>query len=300
MRYRPFGATGTAVSAISLAMTDSARRMGPSEWTNLVHLALENGVNCFEIVGRDPAILDGLAHGIKTLDRHLLFIALRLGSTGDRSYDFSPASVARTVEGVLARTGFDYLDAVLLDDPADDALPPDTLGILKALRAADRTRMIGISGSNPAVDAYITTRAFDVLAIPYGLTSGWITRNRIRAALDHDMSIIGQEFCSEELCNPPTSSLLTRRGGLLGTKPSYVPGSTGTYAFLHETRGWTPQEICLAYALTQPALATVQITTDQAAHLEKYCDVAEREMPPGVASRIEMARFGGASAQAKT
>jgi len=76
-------------------------------------------------------------------------------------------------------------------------------------------------------------------------------------------------------------------------------GTSGGYDFLHETRGWTPEEICMAYALTQPALATVQITTDQAARLAELCDVAEREMPPGLASRIEMARFGNATIKGK-
>ena len=92
MRYRPFGVTGTAVSAVSLALTDVQRRMSASDWTRLVYQALENGVNCFEIVGQDPAIQDGLAQGVKTLDRHLIFVALRLGSTGNRTRDFSTST----------------------------------------------------------------------------------------------------------------------------------------------------------------------------------------------------------------
>jgi aryl-alcohol dehydrogenase-like predicted oxidoreductase len=298
MRYRPFGVTGTAVSAVSLALTDVQRRMSVAEWTGLVYRALENGVNCFEIVGQDPAIIDGLAKGVKTLERHLIFVALRIGSTVNRTADFSAQNVARTVEAVLARTGFDHLDAVLLDDPADDALPPEALATLKALRAAGRTRMIGISGHNPAVDAYISTRAFDVLAVPYSLTSGWITRNRIRAALDQDMSIIGHSFFPQEVNNPDAPPLVARRNIFQRQAPA-LQGTSGGYDFLQETRGWTPEDICLAYALTQPALATVQITTDQAARLTELCDIAEREMPPGLASRIEMARFGNAVIKGK-
>jgi len=298
MRYRPFGVTGTAVSAVSLALTDVQRRMSVADWTGLVYRALENGVNCFEIVGRDPAIIDGLAQGVKTLERHLVFIALRLGSTGNRTTDFSAENVARSVEAVLARSGFDHLDAILLDDPADDALPPEALATLKALRAAGRTRMIGISGHNPAVDAYISTRAFDVLAVPYSLTSGWITRNRIRAALDQDMSIIGHGFFPQDIGNPDAPPLLAKRS-VFQRQAATPYGTSGGYDFLHETRGWTPEEICMAYALTQPALATVQITTDQAARLAELCDVAEREMPPGLASRIEMARFGNATIKGK-
>ena len=35
----------------------------------------------------------------------------------------------------------------------------------------------------------------------------------------------------------------------------------GTYAFLENTRGWKSEEICLAYALTEPCLASVQIVS---------------------------------------
>lgn len=302
MRFRPFGVTGTAVSAISLALTDGPKRLSAADWTRLTYAALENGVNTFEIVGRDPALLDGVAMGLQAVDRHLVFVALRLGSTGDRRYDFSAETLARTVEATLARGGFEYLDAVMLDDPADDALPPDALATLKALRAAGRTRMIGVSGVNPAVEAYISTRQFDVLAIPYNLTSGWTTRNRIRAALDHDMTVIGYDFYPEEmrsLVQPSTPSILQRRSLLAPKATAANPlAGSGTYAFLEQTNGWTAEELCLAYALTQPALATIQITTDQAVRLTELADVTERELPPGLSSRIEMARFGGAGPQA--
>lgn len=302
MRFRPFGVTGTAVSAISLALSDGPKRLSPADWTRLTYAALESGVNTFEIVGRDPALLDGVSLGLQAVDRHLVFVALRLGSTGERKYDFSAENLARTVEATLARGGFEYLDAVLLDDPADDALPPEALSTLKALRSAGRTRMIGVCGQNPAVDAYITTRQFDILSIPYNLISGWTTRNRIRAALDNDMTVVGYDFFPgemRELLQPSAPSILQRRS-LLGHRPTTANplAGSGTYAFLEQTNGWTAEELCLAYALTQPALATIQITTDQAVRLAELADVTERELPAGLSSRIEMARFGGAGQQA--
>ena len=301
MRFRPFGITGTAVSAISLALTDPPRRMGPTEWTALTYQALENGVNCFEIVSADPAVIDGLGHGLKVLERHLVFVALRLGHTEAARFDFSAENLARSVEAVVARSGLEYLDAVLLDDPAGDALPPEALATLKALRSAGRTRMIGVCGQGPAMDAYISTRQFDVLSIPYNLTSGWNTRNRIRAALDHDMTVMGHDFYPQEMhqFTQPQSAIpnILQRRTLIPRPTRQNPlAGVGTYAFLNETHGWTAEEICLAYALTQPALATIQLTTEQASRLTELADVCEREMPPGLASRIEMARFGNVGA----
>jgi hypothetical protein len=61
------------------------------------------------------------------------------------------------------------------------------------------------------------------------------------------------------------------------------------------------EEICLAYALTEPSLATMQVTSDRVRQLEALASVAERDLPAGVSTRIEMARFSesGEKSQAR-
>jgi hypothetical protein len=65
----------------------------------------------------------------------------------------------------------------------------------------------------------------------------------------------------------------------------------GTYAFLDATPGWTPEEICLAFALTEPALASMSLEAEDLDHLIAMAAVTEREMPASVAAQLEMARF---------
>jgi aryl-alcohol dehydrogenase-like predicted oxidoreductase len=277
MRYRPFGQTGTAVSAVSLALTDM-KGWDVRDWTALVHAALEHGVNAFEIVGRSPAIVDGLAAGLDDLERRLVFVGLRLGVPVNGQRDYSAQTLSGAIQATVARAGLDYLDVVLLDDPAEDSLSPEALAALKAERARGTARMIGVAGLDPAIDFYIATGAFNVLAMPFGVMSGWLDRRRIRDAIDREMA---------------------PKRGLLGRfKRSNPLEGVGTYAFLDTTPGWTMEEICLAYALTEPSLATMQITSQQARRLEGLASVAERDLPAGLSSRIEMARFsqsGGAS-----
>jgi hypothetical protein len=67
----------------------------------------------------------------------------------------------------------------------------------------------------------------------------------------------------------------------------------GTYAFLHDTAGWTPEELCLAYALTEPSLATVQIDLGFVDRIEALAAVPDRDTPTGLGAQIEMARFCG-------
>lgn len=290
MRFRPFGATGTAVSALSIALTDVANRRRAEDWQALALEALENGVNTFEIAGLSPAIQEGVAEALRTVDRHLVFISLRVGATVGGRRDFSADYIARATESVIARMGIDYLDVLLLDDPAEDELSADALAVCKALRAAGRTRMIGVRGKGPAMDAYISTKHFDVVALPYSLSSGWVDRHRLKAAYAKDMAVMGYDFFPEDFHRPEDVAPVKRS---LWGKPKVVhsAATAGTYAFLHSTPEWTAEEICLAFALTEPALATVQITSQDVARLGELADVTERDMPAGAASRIEMARF---------
>ena len=98
MRYRPFGPSATVVSAISLALGDDPTRSRPSDWVSLIFAALESGINCFEVVGRDPAIMDGVAQALQSVERRLVFITWRLGTyttTDGLTRDFSGDGLTR-------------------------------------------------------------------------------------------------------------------------------------------------------------------------------------------------------------
>ena len=72
--------------------------------------------------------------------------------------------------------------AALLDQPMHDELPQSSLNALKALRATDRVRLLGIAGDGEVMDAYVSTGAFDVLVTPYHVNSPWQVRSRLRDA----------------------------------------------------------------------------------------------------------------------
>jgi aryl-alcohol dehydrogenase-like predicted oxidoreductase len=298
MRYRPFGQTGTVVSAVSLALTDM-RGWDVRDWTSLINAALEQGINAFEIVGRSPAIVDGLSQALADLERRLVFVGLRLGTPVNGQRDYSAETLSGAIQATVARSGLEYLDVVLLDDPAEDALSPEALAALKAERARGSVRMIGVAGLDPAIDFYIATGAFDVLAMPFGVMSGWLDRRRIRDAIDREMAVMGTAFVPEGLARQVAEA--QPKPGLLRRKWSNPLAGVGTYAFLDTTPGWTMEEICLAYALTEPSLATMQVTSDRVRQLEALASVAERDLPAGVSTRIEMARFSesGEKSQAR-
>ena len=78
--------------------------------------------------------------------------------------------------------------------------------------------------------------------------------------------------------------------------PSSGLAGAGTYAFLEQTPGWTSEQICLAYALTDVKIATVMVEPRSLEHLEMLAQVADRDMPAGLSAQVEMARFSKESA----
>lgn len=293
MRYRPLGGQGTVVSAVSLRLR--ADSLSPAEAVARIHGAIEQGVNFFDIAGDDPTLLSAVGEALTTVDRDLLVLAVRIG--GDR--DFSALALQRRIVDALRRLRVDYLNTVLLDDPAADALGAQALSMLRAARASGKVRMLGVAGVDEALDASIATGVFDLLLSPFNLTSDWRERRRLLDAGKRDMAIVGYDpwpeiFRSKSAASQAKPGLLARA---FRSRPPVEPlAGVGTYAFLEQTHGWTSEQICLAYALTDVKLASVQIEPLDADHLAMLAAVADRELPAATAAQVEMARFAEAGA----
>jgi hypothetical protein len=134
---------------------------------------------------------------------------------------------------------------------------------------------------------YIASGQFDVLGTPYNLTSGWKERNWLRAAGAKDMAVFGYEPYPIDFHRAVAAML--RQEQPKGRVEALH--GCGSYMFLDSTPNWTAEEICVAHALTEPGLATVQVHAPSLDRLERLADTTEREMPPGLSAQIEMARF---------
>ena len=291
MRYRPFGAKGATVSAISLRLEDEPR-LKAGDWRNLIFAALESGINCFEINGRSPALLDGAAEAFAAVERRLLFVGWRLGANGERALNTEAARLA--LSQTLDRLGLDYLDLLTLDDPDANPFDASVVAQLERFEGEGLTHRLGVRGSGPRFDAMAATGAFAAISTAFNLSSGWAERNRVRSAVRNELVVIGEDYWplalhEEKRAFLPKPSLWKRRTDPLA--------GAGGYEFLTETPGWKADEICLAYALTEPSLATVQITPHSRAEVERLAQIAERDLPTGASAQIEMARFSAQEAE---
>ncbi|OYX73824.1 MAG: hypothetical protein B7Y81_01595 [Caulobacter sp. 32-67-35] len=285
MLYRPFGISGMTVSAITLRLSDQSR-LRAGEWRALVFAAIENGVNSFQIDGSSPALLQGAAEAFASVERRLLFLTWRLR---DEAGQITRDIVDRMMAAAFDDLGLDYLDLVLLNDLQGPELPPSAGAALRALYKAGAIRGLGIASRGDVDPALTDSGLVTALSSPFNLSSGWAERNRVRSAVSQNLAVIGEDFWPQALREMSSKPLIPKPS--LWRRRSDPLADVGGYEFLTGTPGWSAEEICLGYALTEPSLATVQITADTKAEVERLAAVVERDLPNGVCAQIEMARF---------
>lgn len=281
MRYRPFGSAGLTVSAVALAL--GARPESEAARVRLVYAALESGINGFEL--REPGAAKALGQALQALERRMVMVWLRLSGAHRLDAD----AVVAAVEQPLLAGRFGRLDAVIVEDPV--RLTADGWAALSAAREAGRTGAIGVSGEGAA--EALRRPEVEVYGARHHLATEWSDRNQIRAAVAAGCTIVGHGHMPALRGGPDEAPV---RRGLFGLsrKPAPLERQDG-YGFLGKTPNWTAEQICLAYALTEPCLATIAVEASAPEDLEGLAAVPERELPTGLSAQIEMARFAEAS-----
>jgi aryl-alcohol dehydrogenase-like predicted oxidoreductase len=271
MRYRPFGATyGTAVSVVTLLLDDNSRKSA-RDWRELIEAAMATGINSFMLDGHNEGLLDGLAEAIAGIERRLIFLAWRAPTTGNLDH---------TTGMMLRRLDTDYIDLLVVEDL-------DQIAFARTVKHHRAARQIGVSGSGEILDLAIQNGGVDCLIAPYSLTSMGMERVRLKTASERNILVIARDVCPAELTGEDKPGLIPK--GWFKKKPKISARSA--YHFLEDTHNWTGEEICLAYALFEPAVTSVQMQVDSLERLARIAAVPERELPTGVAAQIEMARF---------
>jgi aryl-alcohol dehydrogenase-like predicted oxidoreductase len=292
LRYRPFGRSGQAISAVTLALEESVVRL--PEQADLISAALNQGINAYEARHDQMESLKAIAQALAGVDRKLVIVGLRIVA-GQRL--ITRQSLIDVLQTALKLSGLGWIDYLLIEDPAPGELTEDCLQVLEAARSARRLRLAGVGGNSPTVDQLIGSGRIQLLALSYNLRSGWLERNRINLATAAELIILGHDYYPRvvqragvivEEVEPVKKSGLF--GLSLGKPKSMGLERTGPYAFLERVNGWTAHEVCLNFALTEPALASVRVTAADEEVLEGLAASVERELPSGLTAQIELAR----------
>lgn len=266
MRYRPLGKSGVTISALTLRLGDTAR-----DARALVLKALDHGINSFQVDGVSEALRQGAREAFASVERERLFVTLRMRGEHHLASSFEAL-------------GLDRPDLVMINDPQGPDLPP---ALERDLRGMSDRPGLGVATRGDIHPTLLDNDLLVAIASPFNLTSGLADRQRLREAERRGLAVFGEDFWPQPLRDAgqilPRPSLWRRRTDPLA--------GIGGYDFLHETPDWSAEEICLAYALTEPAVTSVCVSVEAPADLSRLAAVVDRDLPDSLRAQIELARF---------
>ena len=154
MEQRALGRSGISVGVIGFGAWQLNNPVwgGPDEQTSirLVQAALASGCNFFDVApGYGNGASERLLGQALRHRRHEAVICTKFGHGGPGGEDFSVAGLRTSLEGSLGRLQTDYVDVMLLHNPAPDLLDEskaaDLYAELTALQRAGKLRAFGAS-----------------------------------------------------------------------------------------------------------------------------------------------------------
>ena len=293
MRYRPFGRSGLALSTIGLRLSFDRLGNNHALMHRLIISGLENGINTYHFDSTDTGFLKSAAEAFSVVDRKLLFVSVNAHDAGhfpDRNtYALSP--LKERLRGVIKDTGLIWIDLLNFAQPGATALPDDSLNFLHSLQKSKMLRYLGGAGETDDIADLIQSGEFNVIMTSFDIDSSWDKRRRIDDAMTRNMNVIAANFFPAMYRKESDVVPKAARRGFFGGKAKNPLAGAGTHAFLHQTPDWTPEQLCLGYALSQPSMSCILIDADSLEHLESLAEVPERHLPSSVPAQIEMARF---------
>ncbi|HUB05232.1 MAG TPA: aldo/keto reductase [Solirubrobacteraceae bacterium] len=275
MERRQLGASGLAVSRLSLGSWRTFERIPREDALAVMRAARESGINFLDDARyNDETGLAPIASGYS----EMLFGELFRATGWDRAdtvvsnklwWEFWPEqSAAAELDGSLTRMGFDHVDLIYANPPPGDLPIADMVQAIGGLLASGKARAWGIVNWEAAGFRQVTEAAQKqgvpppcAAQLPYSLVRrDWVESEEMTAALDASGAGVvasfvmaggvltgkydaGQSGRAAAEIDDPRFAAARERGGLLRALATDLKA--------------TPAALAIAFALANPAVASV-------------------------------------------
>jgi L-galactose dehydrogenase len=153
MEYRELGNTGINVSVVGFGaapLGNVFRATDPKEGQRAVHLAIEHGVNLFDVSPYYGITLAEQRLGEALAGRRdKVVLATKCGRYGDDEFNYSAKHIAARFEESLQRLKTDYVDILQVHDVEFGDIQQiidETIPELRRLQEQGKIRAVGITG----------------------------------------------------------------------------------------------------------------------------------------------------------
>ena len=176
MKYTELGRTGLDVSVIGIG-TEHMRGQPCETVVPTLRLAVERGINYFDVIFAMPEYLDQMGEAFRGL-RERVLLAAHLGSTDKGGQYYKTRTVKRCQTSfldVLRRLDTEYVDVLFLHNfnalnDWDRASRSGFLDLAQRLRQQGKTRFLGISGHyHELFEMAVESGLVDLIMLPVNL-----------------------------------------------------------------------------------------------------------------------------------
>jgi L-galactose dehydrogenase len=289
MQYRQLGETSLRVSILGYGASplgNAFRVTDPAEGKAAVHLAVERGINYFDVSPYYGLTLAETRLGEALVGlRQNVILATKCGRYGADQFDFSAARITASIDESLARLQTDYVDLLQAHDVEfGDArqIVEETVPAMRKLQQQGKARFIGITGYSlrnlMAIAAQVKVDTI-LTYCRYNLMIDDMDSALIPFARQHGIGIIN--------ASPLHMGIITERGAPdWHPAPQSVRDAGQRVVALCRAHGLDASEVALRFCLDHPAVATTLVGMSSRAHVERNLKCLELRIDPALLEEI--------------
>ena len=289
MEYRQLGETSLRVSILGYGASplgDVFRHTDPAEGAAAVHLAVERGINYFDVSPYYGLTLaeTRLGEALVGLRRQVI-LATKCGRYGADQFDFSAARITASIDESLTRLRTDYVDLLQAHDVEfGDArqIVEETIPAMRKLQQQGKARFIGITGYSlrnlMAIAAQVPVDTI-LTYCRYNLMIDDIDAALIPFARHQGLGIIN--------ASPLHMGILTERGAPdWHPAPQSVRDAGQRVVALCRAHGVDASEVALRFCLDHHSVASTLVGMSSRKHVERNLKCLELRIDPALLKEI--------------
>lgn len=292
MEYRQLGRTELQVSVLGFGASplgDVFRKTTPEERSSAVHLAVDRGINFFDVSPYYGITLAEARLGEALAGRRdKVVLATKCGRYGADQFDFSAATITAGLEESLTRLRTDYVDLLQAHDVEFGhvaQIVEETLPAMRHLQDQGKARYIGITGYSLRNLVEIAGKA-EVDSIlsycRYNLLITDLERDLVPFAKEHGIGVIN--------ASPLHMGIITERGAPdWHPAPKTVREAGQKIVELCKSRGLDPAEVALKFCLDYPGAASTLVGLSSSEHVQRNLKAMELSLDAELLQQIAAA-----------
>ena len=289
MQYRQLGETSLRVSILGYGASplgNAFRQTDPVEGLAAVHLAVERGINYFDVSPYYGLTLAETRLGEALVGlRQQVILATKCGRYGADEFDFSAARITAGIDESLARLRTDYFDLLQAHDVEFGdvrQIVDETVPAMRRLQQQGKARFIGITGYSlknlMAIAAQVPVDTI-LTYCRYNLMIDDMNSALIPFARQLGIGIVN--------ASPLHMGILTERGAPeWHPAPQQVRDAGQRVVALCRAHGVDASEIALRFCLDHPDVATTLVGMSSRAHVERNLKCLELRIDPELLRQI--------------